>query len=64
MDERQFLLEYRSTRIFVSFCFAMMMMVIGIISGYNHSDVVGSFAVQAFENPSQVFSSAIKGMAQ
>ena len=55
--------DYRATRVFISLCFAMLMAVVGILSGIRHFDQISSLAVQAYDSPHQVFSSVIKGMA-
>jgi hypothetical protein len=55
--------EYRGARRFTTFCFAMMMVVVMGSFVLNNWGDVTDFAVEAYEQPTKVFSSAIRGMA-
>lgn len=63
MNSYQIQREYRAARLFTSACFALMMLVVLGVSVLNHWGEVSGFAVHAYENPTQVFSSVVRGVA-
>lgn len=56
--------EFKRERMILSTAFVVMVVVIGALYAINHTQEISMFAAQAYENPTKVFSSVIRGMAQ
>lgn len=60
MNYHQFQKQYRTERVILTSLFIVMMLVLGGKYTLNHPEIVAN----AYENPTEVFSSVIRGMAE
>ncbi|MDP3976181.1 MAG: hypothetical protein Q8P95_04680 [bacterium] len=56
--------QYRGARIFIAMSFTALILVLVGMYAVNYPGGVTEFAVQAYENPTQVISNVITGVAQ
>lgn len=59
----QFESQFRRERRILSLLFVILMLVVGGIYALDHSQELTALAARAYENPTETFSSVIRGMA-
>jgi hypothetical protein len=64
MTYHQFHDQFKRERRILSLAFVILMLVVGGIYALDHSQELSSMAARAYENPTETFSSVIRGMAQ
>jgi hypothetical protein len=64
MTYHQFQKQFKRERALLSWAFVVLMLMVGGMTALEHSQELSSMAAQAYENPTETFSSVIRGMAQ
>jgi len=64
MTYHQFQKQFKRERVLLSWAFVVLMLVVGGMTAFDHSQELSSLAARAYENPTETFSSVIRGMAE